>query len=101
MQLRIVIACALPFELQVAYFYRHFGQRKRTLALLSNEWLYFIVERQSRPPPRHYHQQRVRTVSAEGSCYWRAYIGRQVLPLKRRPHSHVAVTSDSEHTEQS
>src|SRR5216683_3215361 len=101
MQLRIVIACALPFELQVTYLDGLFGQRKRALAFLCNERFYFVVERQSRTLPRHHHQQRVPAVRAEGSCYWSAYVGRHVVPLERRPHLHVAVTSDSEHTEQS
>src|SRR6266581_104803 len=70
MQLRIVIACTLPFEFQVAYLYGIFGQRKPA-------------------------------VRAEGPCYWRACVGRQVVPLERRPHPHVLVTSDSEHTQQS
>src|SRR5216684_5587100 len=101
MQLRIVIACALPFEFQVACLHRYFGQRERVLALLRHERFYFVVERRSRTLPRHHHQQRVPAVGAEGCCYWRAYIGRQVVPLERRPHTHVAVTSDGEHTEQS
>src|SRR5258707_6505370 len=101
MQLRIVIACALPFELQVTYLDGLFGQRKRALALLCKERLYFVVERHPRTLPRHHHQQRVPAVGAEGCCYWRAYIGREVVPLERRPHSHVAVTNDGEHTEQS
>src|SRR5713226_633585 len=101
MQLRIVIACALPFELQVTYLYGLFCQRKRALALLCNERFYFVVERHPRTLPRHHHQQRVPTVCPNGPCYWRPYIGREVVPLERRPHSHVAVTSDSEHTKQS
>src|SRR6266851_3835416 len=101
MQFRIVIACALPFELQVTYLDGLFGQRKRALAFLCNERFYFVVQRQSRTLPRHHHQQRVPAVRAEGSCYRRAHVGRQIVLLERRPHPHVAVTSDSEHTEQS
>src|SRR5258706_8204736 len=101
MQLRIVIACALPFELQVTYLDGLFGQRKRALALLCNERFYFVVERHPRTLPRHRHQQRVPAVRAEGSCYRRAYIGRQVVPLQRSPHPHVAVTNNGAHTEQS
>src|SRR5216684_2353078 len=101
MQLRIVIACALPFEFQVACLHRYFGQRERVLALLRHERFYFVVERRSRTLPRHHHQQRVPAVGAEGCCYWRAYIRREVVPLERRPHSHVAVTDDGEYTEQS
>src|SRR6266705_5479947 len=101
MQLSIVISCALPFELQVTCLDGLFGQRKRALALLCNERFYFVVERQSRPLPRYHHQQRVPAVRAESSCYRSAYVGRQIVPLERRPHPHVAVTSESEHTEQS
>src|SRR5712692_6492811 len=101
MQLRIVIACALPFELHVLCLHRCFGQRERTLTLLRHERLYFRVERHSRTLARHHHQQRVPAVRAEGSCYWRAYIGRQIVSLERSPHPHVAVTNDGEHTEQS
>src|SRR5216684_5064457 len=101
MQLRIVIACALPFELQVLCLHRCFGQRERTLTLLRHERLYFRVERHPRPLPRHRHQQRVPAVRAEGSCHRRAHVGRQIVLLERSPHPHVAVTSDSEHTEQS
>src|SRR6266567_8121200 len=101
MQLRIVIACALPFELQVTCLDGLFGQRKRALALLCNERFYFVVERQSRPLPRYHHQQRVPAVRAESSCYRSAYVGRQIVLLERSPHPHVAVTSDSEDTEQS
>src|SRR6266851_8883500 len=101
MQLRIVISCALPFELQVTYLDGLFGQRKRSLAFLCNERLYFVVERHPRTLPRHRHQQRVPAVRAEGSCYRRAHVGRQIVLLERSPHPHVAVTSDSEHTEQS
>src|SRR5260370_29664677 len=101
MQLRIVIACALPFEFQIACLHRCFCQRERPLALLCNERFYFVVERQSRTLPRPHHQQRVAAVSAEVFCYWCACIGRQVVPLERRPHPHVAVTRDSKHSEQS
>src|SRR5258707_12745339 len=101
MQLRIVISCTLPFELQVTYLDGLFGQRKRALAFLCNERFYFVVERHPRTFPRHRHQQRVPAVRAEGPCYRRAYVGREIVPLERRPHPHVAVTSDSEHTEQS
>src|SRR6266851_1243763 len=101
MQLRIVISCALPFELQVTYLDGLFGQRKRSLAFLCNERLYFVVERHPRTLPRHRHQQRVPAVRAEVSCHRRAYVGRQIVLLERSPHPHVAVTSDSEHTEQS
>src|SRR6266568_3086697 len=101
MQLRIVIACALPFELQVTYLDGLFGQRERALAFLCNERLCFVVEGQSRTLPRYHHQQGVRGIRPEGSCYGRPDVGRQIVPLKRRPHPHVAVTSDSEHTEQS
>src|SRR6266702_6818681 len=101
MQLRIVIACALPFELQVTYLDGLFGQRKRALAFLCDERLYFVVERQPRALPRRHHQQRVPAVRAAGSCYWRAYIDRQVMPLEWRPHAHIAVMPDGEHTEQS
>src|SRR5258708_15677517 len=101
MQLRIVIACALPFELHVPCLHRCFGQRERPLTLLRHERLYFRVERHSRTLARHHHQQRVPAVRAEGSCYWRAYIGRQIMSLERCPHPHVPVTGDSEHTEQS
>src|SRR6266851_1551570 len=101
MQLRIVISCALPFEFQVTYLDGLFGQRKRALALLCNERFYFVVERHPRTLSRHHHQQRVPTVCPNGSCYWRPYIGRQVVPLERRPHPHVAVTNNGEHTEQS
>src|SRR5712692_2709634 len=101
MQLRIVIACALPFELHVLCLHRCFGQRERTLTLLRHERLYFRVERHSRTLARHHHQQRVPAVRAEGSCYWRAYIGRQIVSLERSPHPHVAVTNYREHTEQS
>src|SRR6266849_4830382 len=101
MQLRIVIARALPFEFQVACLHRYFGQPERALALRCHERLHFVVEGQLLPLPRHHHQQRVPAVRAKGSCYWRAYIGREVVPLERRPHPHVTVTSDSEHTEQS
>src|SRR6266481_6043812 len=101
MQFRIVIACALPFELQVTDLQGLFGQRKRALALLRHERFYFVVERHPRTFPRHNHQQRVPAVRAEGSCYRRVCVGREIVPLERRPHPHVAVTSDSEHTEQS
>src|SRR5213592_1514097 len=101
MQFRIVIAFALPFELQVTYLDGLFGQRKCVLAFLCNERFYFVVERHPRTFPRRHHQQRVPAVRAEGPCYWRAYVGRQIVPLERRPHPHVAVTSKSEHTEQS
>src|SRR5947207_686723 len=101
MQLRIVIACALPFEFQITYLDGLSRQRKRALSLRRYERFNFVVDRQSRTLPRHHHQQRVPTVRAEGSCYRRAYIGRQIVPLERSPHPHVAVTSDSEHTEQS
>src|SRR6266705_2787598 len=100
-KLRIVIACTLPFELQVAGLHRCFCQRECAFALLCHERLYFLVERHSRTLARHHHQQRVPAVRAEGSCYWRAYIGRQIVPLERRPHSHVSVTNDGEHAEQS
>src|SRR5229473_2656850 len=100
MQLCIVIACALPFELQVTYLDGLFGQRKRALALLRHERFYFIVERQSRTLPRHHHQQRVRGIRPKRPCYWRAYIGRQIVSLERSPHPHVAATNDGEHTEQ-
>src|SRR5713226_2867026 len=101
MQLRIVISCALPFELQVAYLDGLFGQRKRALAFLCYERFYFVVERHPRTLSRHRHQQRVPTVRAEGACYWRPYVGRYVVPLERSPHPHVAVTNDGKHTEQS
>src|SRR6266852_2238118 len=101
MQLRIVISCALPFEFQVACLHRCFGQRERALTLLRHERLYFRVERHSRTLARHHPQQCVPSVRAEGSCYWRAYIGRQIVSLERSPHPHVAVTDDSEHAEQS
>src|SRR5258707_3731845 len=101
MQLRTVISCASPFELQVTYLDGLFGQRKRALALLCNERFYFAVERHPRTLWRHHHQQRVPAVRAERSCYWRAHVGCHVESLERRPHPHVAVTSDSEHTEQS
>src|SRR5260370_449303 len=101
MQLRIVIACTLPFELEVAALHRCFCRRECALALLYHERLYFVVECQSCTLPRHHHQQRVPAVRAEGPCYRRAYVGREIVPLERRPHPHVAVTSDSEHTEQS
>src|SRR5712691_5393230 len=101
MQLRTVISCALPFELQISCLHLCFGQRKRALAFLCDERLYFVVERHPRTLPRRHHQQRVPAVRAEGSCYWRAYIGRQVVPLEWRPHAHVAVVPDGEHTGQS
>src|SRR5229473_1243003 len=101
MQLRIVIACALPFELQIACLHRCFGQRERALALLCHERLYFVVECQSCTLPRYHHQQRVRGIRPKRSCYWRPRVSQYVMPLERCPHPHVAVTSDSEHTEQS
>src|SRR5260370_27058046 len=101
MELGIVIACALPFELQVTYLYGLFGQRERALALLRHERFYFVVERHPRTLPRHRHQQRVPALRAERSCYWRPRVCQHVMPLERCPHPHVAVTSDSEHTEQS
>src|SRR6266850_3979680 len=101
MQLRIVIACAVPFELQATYFHGPFGQRERAFALHCHERFYFVVERHTRTVSRYYHQQCVPAVRAEGSCYWRAYIGRQIVSLERSPHPHVAVTNDGEHTEQS
>src|SRR5204863_414273 len=101
MQLRIVIACALPFELQVPCLHRCFCQRKRALALLCDERLYFVVECKACTFPSHHHQQCVRGIRPKRSCYWRAHVGRQVVPLERSPHPHVAVTSDSEHADQS
>src|SRR5260370_34536131 len=101
MQLRIVISCALPFELQVTYLDGLFGQRKRALAFLCDERLYFVVERHPRTLPRRHHQQRVPAVRAEGSCYWRPYIGRQVVPLAWGPHAPVAVVPDGEDPEHS
>src|SRR5260370_22105288 len=101
MQFRIVIACALPFELQVTYLDGLFGQRKRAFDFICSERFYFVVERHPRTFPLPHHQQRVPAVRAEGPCYRRAYVGREIVPLERRPHPHVAVTSDSEHTEQS
>src|SRR5260370_19805751 len=101
MQLLTVISCSSTFELQVTYLDGLFGQRKRALALLCNERFYFAVERHPRTLWRHHHQQRVRGIRAERSCYWRAHVGCHVVSLERRPHPHVAVTSDGEHTEQS
>src|SRR5260370_24528009 len=101
MQVRIVIACALPFELQVTYLDGLFSQRKRALAFLTNERFYFVVERHPRTFPRHRHQQRVPAVRAEGPCYRRAYIGREIVPLERRPNLRIAIPSDSAHTKQS
>src|SRR6266404_5586122 len=101
MQPRIVIACALQFEFQVACLYRYFGQRERVLALLRHERLYFVVECQSCTLPRYHHQQRVRGIRPKRSCYWRPRVSEYVMPLEWCPHPHVAVTSDSEHTEQS
>ncbi len=45
MQLRIVIPCALPFELQVTDLQGLFGQRERALAILRHERFCFVVER--------------------------------------------------------
>src|SRR5258708_39264083 len=101
MQVRIVISCALPFEFQVTCLHRCFGQHERTLALLRNERFYFVVECQSCTLPRYHHQQRVRGIRPKCSCYWRPRVSQYVMPLERCPHPHVAVTSDSEHTEQS
>src|SRR5439155_20473932 len=68
---------------------------------LRHERFYFIVERHPRTLSRHRHQQRVPTVRAEDSCYWRPYVGRYVVPLERSPHPRVVVTNNGKHTEQS